>query len=97
MVGRKERIQHSDICKKVKVDVSNLLKPWISEVAKEFKDLVAQTSQDVILRVIPYYGLCSEEYTQHLMQDAWIIIKKGSKALSDKFTSEGDIISADKF
>ena len=29
LMGRKERISHQDLCKRVKDDVAGLLKPWV--------------------------------------------------------------------
>ena len=96
MVGRKERILHQELCKRVKDDLVGFLKPWISDISSTLKDSVNQLSVEALHRVVPFYGLLSEEYTSHMLQDAYVTVKKAQKYLQDKATSEGDIVSCEK-
>ena len=67
LIGRRDRLQHQDLCKRIKDDVTGLLKGWIQEIPTSLKDCISNLSQDALVRVIPYYALLSEEYTQLLI------------------------------
>jgi len=96
LVGRRERITHSEICKKVKDDLSGLLKPWIQDVPSHMKDAISSVSLESLHRLLPFYGLVSEDFTNSLLSDAYLVIKKSLKPLQDKFSSDGDILPSDK-
>jgi hypothetical protein len=67
LIGRRERVSHLDLCKRIKDDATGLLKGWIQEIPASLKDCISNLSQDALVRVVPYYALLSEEYTQHLI------------------------------
>jgi hypothetical protein len=41
LIGRRDRLTHSELCKKVKDDVTSLLKPWVNEISSTLKDSVS--------------------------------------------------------
>jgi hypothetical protein len=61
--------------------LSGLVKGWIQDVPAQLKESLNNLSQDHLVRIVPFYALLSEEYTQHLVQDAWAAVKKAGKYL----------------
>lgn len=95
MVGRRDRMQHSEVCKKTKEDIISLLKGF--DVPANLKEYVNQLSLEVLQRLVPYYVLLSEDLTKTILNDILAQLKKVQKQITDKFGQSDDSVPLDKF
>lgn len=80
LIGRRDKIAHSDMCKKVKEDGLDqvLVQKSVIEgvLPQSLKDLFVQGSLDMIQRVVPYYIVLSDNLNAMLLKDAYSILKR---------------------
>lgn len=80
LIGRRDKICHSDMCKKVKDDGLDqvLTQKTVIEgvLPQSLKDLFVQGSLDLIQRIVPYYIVLSDNLNAMLLKDAYSILKK---------------------
>lgn len=102
LIGRRDKIAHSDMCKKVKdegLDHVLVQKSVIEGVLPQsLKDLFVQGSLDVIQRVVPYYIVLSESINAILLKDALSVLKRVPlKERIEEYTNKDSLIQFDKF
>jgi hypothetical protein len=67
LIGRRDRILHSEMCKKAKEDIAGVLKGI--DISSSMKDYMSLVSLDALYRAIPYYFVMNEDSYQSIFNE----------------------------
>lgn len=98
LYGRRERLAHGDLCKKLKeANSGQLIEASLGKAPslKHLNDFLASASIEKLHKNVPYYFLLSEQAQSILLNDALTLLKPHIAKLKETFRDEE--ATADKF